>query len=66
MPTVRVNEAKATFRNAFIVEVFALEGEKESKNRKGFFFKTARRFLTCLLTKLKLLRDTILLSIGLD
>ena len=31
MPSLRVNETKLTLRNAFILDLFALGGEKESK-----------------------------------
>ena len=31
MPSLRVNETKLTLRNAFILDLFALGGEKELK-----------------------------------
>ena len=31
MPSLRVNETKLTLRNAFVLDLFALGGEKESK-----------------------------------
>ena len=31
MPSLRVNETKLTLRSAFILDLFALGGEKESK-----------------------------------
>ena len=38
VPALRVNETKATSRNAFIDNCFDLEGEKESKNNKRILF----------------------------
>ena len=38
VPALRVNEAKVTWRNAFIDNRFALESEKESKNDKKTLF----------------------------
>ena len=38
MRALRVNETKLTSRNAFIVNIFALESEKEPKNDEKTLF----------------------------
>ena len=51
MRTLRVNETKRTLGNAFIVNLFVLEGEKNLKKiTKGSSSGTAGGVLTCLLT----------------
>ena len=47
MQSLRVNETKRTLRNAFILDLFVLGGEKESKYNKTLY---PYRNLTCLLT----------------
>ena len=37
MHALRVNETKVTSRNAFIVNLFALESEKEKNEERTFF-----------------------------
>ena len=48
--TLWVTEIKISLENAFAVDLFALEGETESKYDKKLFFESFRRFFTCLLT----------------
>ena len=54
MHTLRVNETTLTSGNAFIVDLFASRGEKESKHDKktslGLPEEASRRIWTCLLT----------------
>ena len=38
MHTLKVNESKVTLRNTFIVNLFALKSEKESKNEERTLF----------------------------
>ena len=38
VPNQRLNETKATLRNAFVDNIFALESQKESKNNKKSSF----------------------------
>ena len=38
MQSLRVNETKLTLRNAFILDAFALGGEKESKYNESTLF----------------------------
>ena len=54
MHTLRVNETTLTSGNAFIVDLFASRGEKESKHDKktslGLPEEASQRIWTCLLT----------------
>ena len=44
MPRLRVNETKITLRNAFILDLFTLGGEKESKyNEKTPFWGSLQK-----------------------
>ena len=45
MRSLRVNETKLTLRNAFILDLFALRGEKESKyNEWTLFWGSLQKF----------------------
>ena len=50
MPSLRVNETKLTLRNAFILDLFALGGEKESKYNEKTPLGAPCRNSTCQLT----------------
>ena len=42
MRSLRVNETKFTLRNAFILDLFVLRGEKESKYNERTLFLSLR------------------------